>query len=296
MIGKAPEKVGKLAIVIHTLNCIFNNQPVTTHISKDVIKAAVKFVMFTASQIDALYTEFSDRTALAPNLVKILTLAGRKGGTISTRDITLAFDSKHRPNKQQIQEWINELAAMKHGEVTTKGQKISFSITPHSTVSTKTPNKDTESDTLIHTSLSTLSTVSTLKELNGSKSVDKCGYIVDNPIHTLKALPDKPLEQSVDTVDTKTPPSEKSENLMMSCTTDIPAQKTPKTPRIFEVGDRVVINDFGGVFHGQRGVIVKSVNYSDRTGLVVKFDKAVSLVREQEFIAGTLMWIKPGIK
>jgi hypothetical protein len=44
---------------------------------------------------------------------------------------------------------------------------------------------------------------------------------VDNPIHTFKPLPDKNLELSVDTVDTKTPSAEKSETLMMSCTTEI---------------------------------------------------------------------------
>jgi hypothetical protein len=61
--------------------------------------------------------------------------------------------------------------------------------------------------------------------------VDKCGYNVDNPIHTFKPLPDKDLKLTVDTVDTKTPSAENSETLMMSCTTNsaqsrsVPAKK-----------------------------------------------------------------------
>ncbi|MEG4501662.1 DUF3987 domain-containing protein [Microcoleus sp. F10-C6] len=175
MIGKAPEKVGKLAGVLHALNCTFNDQPVTSRIPKSIVQAAVKFVIFTANQIDVLYTEFSDRTALAPNLVKILALAEAKGGTVSARDVTQAFDSKHRPSKQQIQEWFAELIEMKYGETTIKGQRISFTISPHSTVSTVAPNRDGESDTHIHTSLSTVSTVSTVKQPDNVKSVDKCG-------------------------------------------------------------------------------------------------------------------------
>lgn len=67
---------------------------------------------------------------------------------------------------------------------------------------------------------------------------------------------------------------------------------TSKEPRIFEEGDRVVINDVGGRYHGVKGVIAKVRPYPTHTGLLVKFDKEVSLCQQFEFIAGQLMYLK----
>jgi len=66
-----------------------------------------------------------------------------------------------------------------------------------------------------------------------------------------------------------------------------------KTPRIFEVGNRVVVNDVGGIFHGASGEIVKIINGPYCTGIMVKFDKEIAFIREQEFIAGDLMYLAP---
>lgn len=122
-IGKMPEKVGKLATTIHTLTCIFEGRSVSNHIPRSAVEAAVKFVKFAADQVASLYTEFSDRTALAPNLAKILLLAERKGGAVSVRDVSMTFNSKRRPTQQQIREWFTELTSMDYGNVTSKGQK-----------------------------------------------------------------------------------------------------------------------------------------------------------------------------
>lgn len=116
--------------------------------------------------------------------------------------------------------------------------------------------------------------------------MDKCGYIVDNPIHTLEALSDKPLEQSVDTVDTKTPPFEKLKNLMMSCTTSVPAKKTP---REYEVGDRVAVKDVGGLYQGARGEIVDTLYSRAGETYLIKFDKPVKNIRQSEFEGSDLM-------
>lgn len=289
MIGKAPEKVGKLAVVIHTLNCVFNGQPVTSSIPKEVIKAAVKFVMFTASQIDVLYTEFSDRTALAPNLVKILALAERKGGAVSVREVSKTFDSKHRPSQQQVQEWFGELVAMKYGEVTIKGQKNVFTLYPHSPVSPVGSNQDVETVSLIPTPVSPVSPVSPPKQSKMGISGDKWGYTGDNPIPTLKSLPDKALEVTGDTGDTKTPPFENSKSLMMSCTTKNSA-KNPTTTREFEEGDRVVVADPGsGIYKGAVGVVVEAWYTRDEQELKVEFDKKVRGVAIASFTHSQLM-------
>lgn len=131
-IGKMPEKVGKLATTIHALTCVFNGQQVTNHIPRSAVEAAVKFVKFAADQVASLYTEFSDRTALAPNLAKILLVAERKGGKISIRDAQLAFNQKFRPSAQMARSWFSELAVLGYGVVQKSGKSWIFENTPRS--------------------------------------------------------------------------------------------------------------------------------------------------------------------
>lgn len=81
-----------------------------------------------------LYTEFSDRTALAPNLAKILLAAERKGGKIFIRDAQLAFTQKFRPSAQMARSWFGELVALGYGVVkkSEKGKTWIFENTPRS--------------------------------------------------------------------------------------------------------------------------------------------------------------------
>ncbi|MEG4324711.1 DUF3854 domain-containing protein [Microcoleus sp. herbarium5] len=69
------------------------------------------------------------------------------------------------------------------------------------------------------------------------------------------------------------------------------SQSEPKPSHIFEIGDRVVVKDVGGLYHGARGVIVDTHSYSYHMGLLVKFDKPVSFCEQFEFIAGDLMYL-----
>jgi hypothetical protein len=96
---------------------------------RSAVEAAAKFVKFAADQVASLYTEFSDRTALAPNLAKILLAAERKGGKISIRDAQLAFTSKFRPNAQIARSWFGELVALDYGVVKkSTGKSVIFEI------------------------------------------------------------------------------------------------------------------------------------------------------------------------
>ncbi|MBE9119325.1 DUF3987 domain-containing protein [Tychonema sp. LEGE 07199] len=287
MFGKAPEKVGKLATILHCIHGAFQSVEISSAISAETIRAAIKFVKYTTDQALSLNLEICDSTALAPSLAKIISLAERKGGRVSARDVSLSFDSKHRPTGQQIRDWLRELVVLKYGEVTSKGQKITFTLTPHSTVSTLDSNQDIVSAQVIYSNKLPYPHLSTLND----KSVDKCGYTVDNPIHTFKPLPDETLELSVDTVDTKTPSSKNSKSLMMSCTTEIEVSTatTTKNLRTFEKGDRVVIKDVGGMFQGVRGEI--SDVWHGRAGetYIVRFDKPVRNIRQTECEGSNLM-------
>jgi hypothetical protein len=129
MLGKMPEKVGKMSAIIHTINCVASGVEVDLLIPKTAVEAAIKFVKFTSDQIISLYTEFSDRTALAPNLMKILQAAEQQGGKITVREAQDILRVKQqRPTAQTVREWFSELQEMKHGEVTTVKKSTFFTL------------------------------------------------------------------------------------------------------------------------------------------------------------------------
>jgi hypothetical protein len=215
-LGKMPEKVGKLATVIHTLNCVFNNQQVTNHIPRSAVEAATKFVKFAADQVASLYTEFSDRSALAPNLTKILLAAELKGGEISVREVRAPFNEKQRPEVQRVREWFTELEVLNYGKVTTKGRKVTFTLSPRPHSPTLAQNIETEGVSHAHTSENTRPHSPTLDNFN----VGECGRNVGDPPTLVKTLSSKDLNTNVGDVGVNSQPSEKSENLLLSCTTE----------------------------------------------------------------------------
>jgi hypothetical protein len=220
MIGKMPEKVGKMAAIIHVLSSVFNGVEVNLQIPKSAVEAAIKFVKFTADQIASLYAEFSDRQALAPSLVKIISLAERKGGTISLYEIRQSFNGKERPEVQRVREWLTELSSLKYGEVTSEGRKITFTLSPQSTLSTLAPNSDTEKVYPVHI-LKTSSPQSPQSPILEDFNVDESGLKVDYSVHIPKPLFDKALSSNVDNVDLLLPVPKNTQPLMMSCTTEV---------------------------------------------------------------------------
>jgi hypothetical protein len=224
MLGKAPEKVGKLATILHCIHSAFHGAEISPAIPIEIIRAAIKFVKYTTDQALSLNLEICEPTALAPSLAKIISLAERKGGMVSARDVGKAFDSKHRPNGQKIRGWFKELVELKYGETTSKGQNITFTLSPHSPVSPLASNQDTERLQDIPTNKLPYPHLSPVSE----KSGDKWGYTGDNPIPISKPLPNKALEPTGDSGDTKTPSSENLNSLMMSCTTEISPEDAQK--------------------------------------------------------------------
>jgi hypothetical protein len=220
-LGKMPEKVGKLATTIHALTCVFNGQQVTNQIPRSAVEAAVKFVKFAADQVASLYTEFSDRSALAPNLTKILLAAERQGGVISIREVRGMFRDKYRPEVQRVREWFTELEALKHGKVTTKGQKITFTLSPHPHLPTLAQNLETERVLPAHTLEKTCPHLPTPDDF----SVGKCGLNVGTVSTPVKPLSSKGLDTTVGSVGIDSRLSENSNPLMLSCITE-PAEFT----------------------------------------------------------------------
>jgi hypothetical protein len=219
-LGKMPEKVGKLATTIHALTCVFNGQQVTNHIPRSAVEAAVKFVKFAADQVSSLYTEFSDRSALAPNLTKILLAAERNGGAISIRDAQKnLFRSNQRPIAQTVREWFSELEQMKYGEVTTVKNSVVFNLSPSSPVPQCPPaalNPDVER---IKPSPSNLKQRPPVPPVNNATG-GHWGNTGGTHVPQLETLSSKSLNTTGGHGGHISPPSENSETLMLSCTTD----------------------------------------------------------------------------
>jgi hypothetical protein len=219
-LGKMPEKVGKLATIIHALTCIFNDQQVTNHIPRSAVEAAAKFVKFTADQVASLYTEFSDRSALAPNLTKILLAAERKSGTISVRDAQKnLFRSSQRPTTQTVREWFSELEQMGYGEVTTVKNSVVFNLSPSSPVPQCPPtalNPDVERIQPSPSNLKQCPPVPPVNNATGGHWGNTGGTYVPQ-LETLSSMDLKPTGGHGGH---NLPPSEKSENLLLSYLTE----------------------------------------------------------------------------
>lgn len=286
MVGKIPEKVGKMAAIIHTINCVFNGVEVSSLIPKGAVEAAIKFVKFSADQIASLYAEFSDRKALAPSLAKILLLAEKKGGVLSTREAQLAFPFKYRPSAQHTKELSGELESMNYGVVTTVKKTISFSLTT-TTVTTVASNQDTESFTVDYSQRSAMTTMTTVNET----TVVNCGHTVVKDRLQSETLCSKALEPTVVTVVKNSALSEKAENSLLSSepSPTLKSAAIPKGHRIFEIGDLVVPKDVGGIYQGARGKVVDIFYGSASQTYLVRFDKPVRNVQQSEFEAFDLM-------
>ena len=217
-LGKMPEKVGKLATTIHTLNCVFNRQQVTNQIPRSAVEAAVKFVKFAADQVATLYTEFSERSALAPNLAKIVLAAERKGGTITVRDVQKnLFDSKQRPTVQTVCEWFSELQEMKYGEVSKVKKTISLTLTtPPSPTPPIAPNPDTVS---IHLSPNSSKLTPPTPPVNNTTG-GNWGSIGGVSLPQSEPLYNKELNAIGGVGGVNSPPPEKSESLLLSYLTE----------------------------------------------------------------------------
>ena len=287
MVGKMQEKVAKMAAIIHTIDCVFNGVEVSSLIPRTAVEAAIKFVKFSSDQIASLYAEFSDRQALAPSLAKIVLLAERKGGMVSTREAQLiGFSSKQRPSSQQVREWFGELEVMKYGKVTTV-KKTTFFTLPTPTVPTVASSPDTERLKGSYSSDPSFPTVPTVNET----TVGNCRNTVGTSFLQLESLSSKDLKPIVGTVGTDLPLSEKSENSLLSSEPAHPSESAaiPKAPRTFEVGDRVVIKDVGGIYQGTPGQIVDTWYSCAGSTYLVKFDKPVRNVQQLEVEPSDLM-------
>jgi hypothetical protein len=108
------------------------------------------------------------------------------------------------------------IEVLNYGEVTTKGQKVTFTLSPRPHSPTLAQNLGTERVLPAHTLEKTYPQSPTLDDF----SVGKCGLSVGDPPTPVKPLSSKGLDTTVGGVGLNSQLSEKSETLMLSCTTE----------------------------------------------------------------------------
>jgi len=227
MLGKAAEKVGRVATILHCIHTAHLGGEVSPKIPASRVAAAIKWVEYTTQQALSINIEVCSPDALDAIHTKILNEARKKGGSI-TADQTrkLLADAKHRPEISKVVGWFEKLAAMNYGEVTKKGRSIIFSLSPVSPLSPLAQNQDTasvtERDNLIPFA-SPVSPLSPLTEPDNKFSEtkgDTNGIQTGYPIPFVKSLSDMSSSLKGDKGDTLAFSPEDLESQMLSCTTE----------------------------------------------------------------------------
>jgi hypothetical protein len=227
MLGKAAEKVGRVATILHCIHAAHCGAEVSQKIPASRVRAAIKWVEYTTQQALSINIEVCSPDALDATHTKILNKAREKGGSL-TADQTkkLLANGKHRPETQKIVEWFEKLAAMNYGEVTKKGRSIIFSLCPVSPLSPLTQNQDTASVTEGDNLVPFAPTVSPLSPLTEPDNEfletkgDTKGTQKGHPVPFVKPLSDISSSLKGDKRDTFAFASENSESQMLSRTTE----------------------------------------------------------------------------
>lgn len=149
MIGKSPEKVGKLLTCIHAIHSLFDGDEISHTIETEAVLAAIKFVQFAEAQIRSIRTEIGDRHELAPNLARMIQTIARKG-IATVRDVVNGFSSKNRPSFTLAKTWLQELLSLGYVVTVSEGK---FTVTEKCGYSGyNLSNSYSESDTAVATS------------------------------------------------------------------------------------------------------------------------------------------------
>jgi hypothetical protein len=257
MLGKAAEKVGRVATILHCIHAAHSGAEVSPKIPASRVRAAIKWVEYTTQQALSINIEVCNPEALDATHTKILNEAREKGGNI-TADQTrkLLGDGRHRPEISKVVGWFEKLAAMNYGEVTKKGRSIIFSLSPVSRLSPLAQNQDTasvtEGDNLIPFA-SPISPLSRLTEPDNEFSDtkrDTNGIQTGYPIPFVKPLSDISSSLKGDKRDTFAFASDNAESQMLSCTTE-PVEFVEKIREAITNSDQALAKQILEVFEGK---------------------------------------------
>jgi CRISPR-associated protein Cmr3 len=244
MLGKAAEKVGRVATILHCIHNAHFGAEVSQKIPASRVRAAIKWVEYTTQQALSINIEVCSPDALESNLAKIISLAERNGGKVTARDVLRIFDSKYRPTSQTVREWFADLEAMKYGEVTEKGRSICFSLRKTSAFTAFAGNPDDASvlNAEDKRGASAFTAFSTQKyeitEINAEETRRKRGGNAEDD-RVLKSSVGKDLNSNAVNAEDFTSSAETTQSSMLSCTTN-PAEFAEQIRKAIANFDRVL--------------------------------------------------------
>jgi len=229
MLGKAAEKVGRVATILHCIHGAHFGDEVSRQIPAKQIAAAIKWVEYTTQQALSINIEVCSPDALESNLAKIISLAERSGGKVTARDVIRGgFNSKYRPTSQTVREWFGDLEVMKYGKVTEEGRSICFSLQKTSALPAFAENLNGVSisnadDKRGESAFAAFSTQKyEITKINADETRAKRGRNADNS-RVSESLVDKDLNSNAGNAgnaDVFASSAETSSPSMLSCTTE----------------------------------------------------------------------------
>jgi hypothetical protein len=189
--GKSEGRIGKLAVNLHVIHALMNDQTPSEEIPVEIVRAALKLTKFYAQQVQSLYTQFSDPDSLAPHLANVIQMAQRKDDWIKASDVYLSITKKHRPSGETVRQWFGELVLMGKGEIRGNGRSLQFRVfsdkNPPPTLppeSSKTKLDDLRQE------LDELSNSETTSNQGVQEFLDKLDNLDDFPKNEISSLPE----------------------------------------------------------------------------------------------------------
>lgn len=120
--GKMPGKIGRLAALIHVVERIASGQEITPIVERGTLNKAAKLAKFYFKESQSLYAGCGDE--LAPQLVKILNFAQRRGAEITAREVKQSDRSFGKPD--EIRSMFTQLVSMGYGSVVGSGCRLKY--------------------------------------------------------------------------------------------------------------------------------------------------------------------------
>ena len=321
-IAKMPGQAARLIGVLHVLNGV-SSQPaeVQEEISLTTVRAGCHLAQFYLGQVtilqgdgDALHGE------LTPILKSLLEKVNDKGELNATQAKSAVWGLR-TSKPEEIRQYFNELAAMDLAEVQGTGSRLTLKSNLRNVEENLRNVEENLRDSQrpqihmyqeiqeinpqIHDVIEAIPLSDTdaveksVDEFSNSEKTSSSSSFAEIEPENLSQQGTRGLEESSSFPSNSSSFSSRLEesssfSSRLEDSSTKPSAVRKSTPRIFEIGDRVVIKDVGGRYQGVRGVITKIQPHSTHTGLVVKFDKEVAFSQQGEFIAGDLMYLPPG--
>jgi len=332
--AKMPGQAARLIGVLHVLNGVSSQPPeVQEEIPLTTIQAGCNLAQFYLGQVtvlqgdgDALHGE------LTPILKSLLEKVNDKGELNATQAKSAVW--RLRTSKpDEIRQYFNELAAMDLAEVQGTGSRLTLksnlrnveenlrnveenlrnveenlrnveenlrsSQRPQAHIYQEIQKINLQTHDVIEAiSLSDTDAVErSVDEFSDSEKTSSSSSFAGIEPENLSQQGTRGLEES-SSFSSNSSSLEESSSFSSSVeeSSTKPSAAEKPTPRILELGDRVVVKDVGGRYQGVRGVIVATKPHSGGVGvgLIVRFDKEVAFCQQCEFMAGDLMYLAPG--